>query len=321
MSRRARRPRHPVAEAWHKLGLVFAADGTRPWLHSHASNPFGVWLGADRLRVFFSARDAEQRSHVASLVLDMARGATVSDLSDAPLLSPGDYGTFDDCGCSMGCALEVDGRLRLYYLGWNLRRPSPWLNAIGCAHEDPATGTFVRVAPAPVLDRSAADPYSLSYPSVLREGGRWRMWYGSNLGWGDGPYDMRYVLKHAWSDDGLRWHADGHVALPLAPGETALARPQVLARAGGGYRMWYSRRGTADAPDYRIGMAESDDGLAWTRHDDEAGIGVSAAGWDSEMVCYPFVFSHRGREYMLYNGNGYGRSGFGLAVRGGPARG
>ena len=26
--------------------------------------------------------------------------------------------------------LYVDGRLRLYYLGWNLRRPSPWLNAI-----------------------------------------------------------------------------------------------------------------------------------------------------------------------------------------------
>ena len=310
-----------MAEAWRKLGLLFAADGSRPWLHSHASNPFGTWLDDHRLRVFFSARDADQRSHIGSVVLDMARDGDVSALSDAALLSPGAYGTFDDCGCSMGCALEVDGRLRLYYLGWNLRRPSPWLNAIGCAHEDPATGIFERVAPAPVLDRSAVDPYSLSYPSVLRDGGRWRMWYGSNLGWGDGAYDMRYVIKHAWSEDGLRWHADGHVALPLAAGETALARPQVLPRAGGGYLMWYSRRGGADAPEYRIGLASSDDGLAWTRQDHEAGMDVSASGWDSDMVCYPFAFQHGGRDYMLYNGNGYGRSGFGLAVRERAARG
>src|SRR5690606_18595832 len=95
-----------VAEPWLRLGLVFAADGSRPWLHSHASNPFGVWLDEHRLRVFFSARDPDQRSHIASLVLDMARDAAVSELVEAPLLSPGEYGTFDDSGCSMGCALE-----------------------------------------------------------------------------------------------------------------------------------------------------------------------------------------------------------------------
>ncbi|MFM8395102.1 MAG: hypothetical protein ACKOB4_14370, partial [Acidobacteriota bacterium] len=44
------------------------------------------------------------------------------------------------------------------------------------------------------------------------------------------------------------------------------------------------------------------------------GIDVSAAGWDDEMIEYPFVFEHRGRLFMLYNGNGYGRTGFGLAL-------
>jgi len=32
------------------------------------------------------------------------------------------------------------------------------------------------------------------------------------------------------------------------------------------------------------------------------------------MVEYPFVFDHKGGRYMLYNGNGYGRTGFGIAV-------
>ena len=32
------------------------------------------------------------------------------------------------------------------------------------------------------------------------------------------------------------------------------------------------------------------------------------------MIAYPFVQEHAGRRYMFYNGNGYGKSGFGLAV-------
>ena len=32
------------------------------------------------------------------------------------------------------------------------------------------------------------------------------------------------------------------------------------------------------------------------------------------MVCYPYVFDHAGNRYMLYNGNGYGRTGFGMAI-------
>ena len=39
-----------------------------------------------------------------------------------------------------------------------------------------------------------------------------------------------------------------------------------------------------------------------------------ARGGDSEMIEYPFVFDHDGQRFMLYNGNGYGRSGFGVAV-------
>jgi hypothetical protein len=70
--------------------------------------------------------------------------------------------------------------------------------------------------------------------------------------------------------------------------------------------MWYSYRGK----NYRIGYAESDDGLNWKRKDEDAGIDVS------EMIEYPFVFDHKGGRYMLYNGNGYGKTGIGLAVLG-----
>lgn len=302
------------AIGWRKLGRVFVPDGSVPWMRSHASNPFGARLPDGRLRVFFSSRDDQQRSHVASLVLDPDDGFRVSDLSTAPLLSPGAMGTFDDCGCSMGCAVVDEGRLRLYYLGWNLRRPSPWLNAIGLAIGSIDGDDFGKVSPAPVLDRSRQDPFSLSYPSVLRDGARWRMWYGSSLGWGGGPYDMRYAIKSATSADGIAWRPDGAIVLDLLPGETAIARPQVLALPSGGFGMWFCHRGAGEDRDYRIGYAESTDGTRWTRRH-AAGPDVSTDGWDADMACYPFVFVHGGRQYMLYNGNGYGRTGFGLAVR------
>ncbi len=44
------------------------------------------------------------------------------------------------------------------------------------------------------------------------------------------------------------------------------------------------------------------------------GIDISAESWNLEMIDYPFVFDHKGHRYMLYNGNGYGKTGFGLAL-------
>lgn len=77
--------------------------------------------------------------------------------------------------------------------------------------------------------------------------------------------------------------------------------------------MWYSFRGNRDK--YRIGYAFSEDGFDWhANYENGPVVFKSSDGWDSEMVCYPHVFSHEGTKYMLYNGNGYGKTGIGLAV-------
>ena len=96
--------------------------------------------------------------------------------------------------------------------------------------------------------------------------------------------------------------------------EYALSRPTVIKDGLNDYKMWYSFRAQKEIDTYRIGYSESKDGINWIRKDEEAGIDVSNTGWDSEMICYPYVFDHKGRRYMFYNGNHYGKSGFGLAV-------
>jgi hypothetical protein len=77
--------------------------------------------------------------------------------------------------------------------------------------------------------------------------------------------------------------------------------------------MWFSyRSGTGQS--YRIGHAIRSVEGQWELALNSFAMDVSSEGWDSDMVEYPFVFEHKGKIYMLYNGNGYGKTGFGLAV-------
>ena len=105
---------------------------------------------------------------------------------------------------------------------------------------------------------------------------------------------------------GPAWHRV--YRLPVA-GRYAFGRPCVIKDADR-YRMWYSHRGDS----YRMGYAESRDGIVWSREDARCVLDVSPdQGWDAEMVTYPVVADVGGERFMLYNGNGYGRTGIGLA--------
>ena len=76
--------------------------------------------------------------------------------------------------------------------------------------------------------------------------------------------------------------------------------------------MWFTFRGGSTT--YRIGSAESTDGITWQRDVAPLGIDVSPDGWDSGMICYTHPLMHNGRLYALCNGNNYGATGIGLAV-------
>ena len=302
---------------WHKLGKIFCGQGQYQWMQSHAANPIAQPLDNSLVRIYFNTRDRENRSHIGWAVIDINQPTKILDLSRLPALSPAEPGCFDDSGVSIGCLVALNGQTALYYVGWNLGKLSPWRNAIGLAFqtENPQTGQieFARYAPGPIMDRDPVDAYNLSYPWVLHDGTRLRMWYGSNLT--PTPADLLHVphvFRHAASADGIHWARDHHTCLggPLS-GDCAFTRPCVIFE-NGIYKMWYCHRGQF----YQIGYAESPDGLNWHRLDDQAGIAPSPdpTAWDHESLAYASIFDHNGQRFMLYNGKNYGATGFGLAV-------
>lgn len=300
---------------WNKIKHIFCAKGEFSWMQTHAANPFAISLSDSIFRIFFTVRDEHMRSFITYGDFDALQDFKLISLSPNPVLEPGELGLFDDSGVAVGYLLMLDGKLVMYYLGWNLKVTVPWLNTIGRAIWSEEENRFIKCGKAPMMDRSEEDPFSISYPSILYENNRYRMWYGSNLGWGRSQESMKHVFKYAESADGIHWKRSNQIVLDLIhPGEYALSKPFVLKEEHNPYKMWYSYRANGNITSYRIGYAESLDGIKWLRKDDQAGIDVSKDGWDSEMISYPFVFRYKGKLMMLYNGNGYARTGFGLAI-------
>lgn len=296
---------------WMRLGMVFIPDGNQAWARSHAALPVPAQIGPDTFRFFFSTRDESKRSHVGWVDADLSGPPRILRRGSEPTLAPGEDGTFDDSGIGLGCLTEAEDGVRLYYMGWNLGVRTSWRNAIGLAQARTALDRFERFSSGPILDRSPEDPYTLSYPWVLRRGPEdWWMWYGSNLTPNAPNSSMRHVIKVARSRDGLCWQRNGLTVVGFATAdEYALARPTVT-KVGEVLLMCFACRGER----YTIGSAASTDGINWTRIDEAAGLNPSSEGWDSEMTCYPALFWHAGRLWLAYNGNGYGATGFGLAV-------
>lgn len=302
------------AATWRKRGQVRIDTSAAAWAASHAALPAVDLSSAEEPRLYFSVRDANGRSRIARAGLAIDQAGAHGVIEPAPVLDLGSLGAFDDAGVTSSCVVNAGGRCYLYYTGWSLGVTVPFYLHAGLAVSEDGGRTFTRVSLAPILEGNRIDPYMTASPWVLIEDGVWRMWYVSATGWtaaAAGP-KHNYHVRYAESADGVTWQRTGRVCLDFAtPHEHAFGRPCVVRNADGVYRMWYSVRGAA----YRIGYAESGDGLNWSRRDDRAGIDVSADGWDSEMIEYPVVFDHQARRYMLYNGNGYGRTGMGLAER------
>jgi predicted GH43/DUF377 family glycosyl hydrolase len=302
------------ALAWKKQGLIFTPDPSRAWMRSHAAVPVPLHMDGDRYRVFFSSRDAGNRSHVGYFDIDLADEPRVIGTSPMPVLAPGPLGCYNGDGVYAESAIKVGDEIRLYTIGVTTGHTRPlFYAAIGVAVSTDGGNSFT-TAGTPIMDISPFDPCLVTAPFVLREGDRWRMWYASGIKWAHEPQGLQsyYHIKYAESRDGLDWRRDGRVCVDFADArERCIARLWVV-RDGGRYRGWFSVNDGIRG--YRIGYAESADGLQWTRRDDLAGIAPSDAGWDSEAQAYPAVVRHADRWFMFYNGNAFGRDGIGLAI-------
>lgn len=297
---------------WKKLGRLYAHDPIHPKLLSHAANPLPVRIEEDLYRVFFSSRDESNRSSVGCVDIDLARREVIR-VHPLPAFEHGPKGSFYEGGVSIGNCYEAGGSRYILFMGWQNPEGGHWRGDIGRLLLDPDDSLRLE-SDSPFLASDEVDPLSLSYPWVepVPDGG-FRMWYGSTLTWDAGNGEMVHVIHGANSADGDRWTKEG-LAVPYRIGVAqAFSRPTAATLPDGNRWMWFSYR-SGTGVSYRIGCAKELPDGAWDLRLNETGIEVSPEGWDSEMIEYPFVLRHEKDFYLFYNGNGYGKTGFGIAM-------
>lgn len=299
---------------WKKLGLIFE-PGAFDWMPTHAQNPFPEKLAEGLYRVHFAPRDDHNRARGAYFDFHVKDPSQILNISRRPTIDLGSLGAFDDCGVMPSSIVNYQGKKYMYYTGWTKTVTVPFSFHIGLAISEDQGLTYNRYSDAPVLDRGYYDPYVTGAPYVIYEEDKFRMWYTSGTKWlKDSPNASPkhyYTVKYAESTDGAHWTTSCRLCLDYQEQEYAIARPVVF-RDDDLHYMWFSFRGGKDT--YRIGTATSKDGMTWQREPHKLDIEVSPSGWDSEMICYAHPLQYEGQVFALYNGNGYGRTGIGLAV-------
>lgn len=293
-------------------------------LREYAQSPQAIVFD-DRVRIFFTTRDRDGagmfKSHPAFVDMDLDM-QQVLRVSAKPLVALGERGCFDEHGIFPINPVRIGQQIWAYTTGWTRRKSVATDSGIGLAVSDNGGETFAKYGQGPTLGPSLHEPFLVSDGFVLQHEGCFHMWYIFGKRWiraseGAAP-DRVYKIAHATSEDGLRWSPTGKpVIADCLHADECQALPAVI-RYNGRWLMVFCYRQATDFrsnPErgYRLGVATSKDLVTWVRSDLILTGDSEPVGWDADMQCYPHFVQVGDRLCLLYNGNEFGRYGFGLA--------
>ncbi len=302
---------------WEKMGKICDHNSFDiPWFKKNAMVPLPYVKNDDVLRIFLTMCDAENVGRIGYVDVDMNDFTKIVDYSREPLVDVGDIGHFDDNGLVTSSIYEENGKLYMFYSSYQTCVKIPYMIFTGLAVSTDGGDTFTKLTTeVPLLDRVPGECGTRCCSVVMKDGGKYRMWYTSDCqkGWiqASGRTKPFYDCKYMESDDLMKWPQQGEPAIEFgSDDEHGICSPTVWFEDGV-YKMIYSVRHISKG--YRLGYGESKDGAHFTRMDDKVGITISDHGFDDDMICYADRITIGSETYLFYCGNHYGMDGIGYA--------
>jgi len=314
---------------WIKKGKIF--DTTRQDLPlgctSFAQSPQTLIL-EDRVRVYFSSRKTDPingkfLSHICFVDFDHGFEQILGTNTE-PIIPLGELGCFDEHGIFPISITQHQDRILAYTCGWNRRSSVSVDTSTGLAESHDGGVHFEKIGNGPVLSATLHEPMLVGDSFVRVYQGIWHMWYIFGQRWLPAtaiePPARVYKIAHAVSDDGIHWKKnDGVAILPDALNRDECQALPSVAFFNEKYHMVFCYREATDfrtnpKRGYRLGYAWSTDLEQWHRDDQFVDLAAVENDWDFEMQCYPHFFVLNNQLHLLYNGNQFGKNGFGLAI-------
>ena len=312
---------------WKKLGKIF-----NPTEHTLTNNCFEFAQSPQALvfdnfvRIYFSTREKDAKgkylSHISFVDMDK-KFKQVLNVSSKTVIPLGELGCFDEHGIFPISIFKNDNQLLAYTTGWNRKVSVSADASIGLAVSNDNGLTFEKTGNGPILTSSLNEPFLVGDAFVAVFEKTYHMWYIYGSKWisdsKESDPQRVYKIVHATSADGIAWEKEGkHIISDKLDENECQALPTIIKQKNKYHMFFCYRHATGFRKNkergYRIGYAYSTDLQTWTRDDANAGIDVSEGEWDSDMMCYPNIFACDENIYLLYNGNEFGRLGFGIAI-------
>lgn len=301
--------------SWIKKGFIFNADHLESWAIKGAMIPTPYDLNDKIVRIYLTFLDSSGIGRCGFVDLDKNNLTKIKGYSKEPLFDIGVDGTFDENG-ALTCSVteSKSGKLYFYYAGFELGTKIRYRLLTGLTIMDKEL-KLIKKHPTPVLERTPTELFFRCGPFCIYDTkiDMYKMWYVAGSDWIsiENKKMPVYEIKYLESKDGISWPDEGEVCIRIEnENEHGFGRPYVI-QHDSLYKMFYSIR--IKHFGYRLGYAESYDGIKWDRKDHLMNLDVSKEGWDSDMLAYSSVIEINKKLVMFYNGNGFGKTGFGYA--------
>lgn len=300
---------------WIKKGFIYKPNNEQKWWASNAMAPTPILFDDDTIRVYVGAWDKSGISRISYIDVDRDNPSIVKKVANKFVLDIGNDGCFDDNGVFPAHAYKhPDGRVFLYYTGFQKLDKIAFSNFSGLAISYDNGKTFERVSQAPVMDRADEGLYTRAGTSAIYEDGIFKCCYSVGSSWYNiaGKNRPVYEVNYIESQNGIDFPKKGTTVVKVdLDREHGLGRPQIV-KLLGQTMVFYTRR-TLDFK-YFIGCAVKREN-EWIRCDNWLEtIKHGASGeFDDQMIYFPAVIDTGSKIFLFYVGNGYGKGGFGYA--------
>ena len=259
---------------WYRRGLIFNFEQYNDYFYQSAMLPIPKVCG-NFIRFYIAGQDINGVGRPTFIDCNINNFHDILYVNKYPLLDIGFPGTFDQDGCVPLSLVELpDGKIFLYYVGFELGTRARYRMLTGLAVSEDGI-SFKKYGDVPILERCDGESLFRCGPYVIHENGLFRMWYVAGDSWSNfsGKDVPNYKIRYMESKDGIHWGSQSIICIDVEHyNEHGFGRPFVF-RHDGIYKMIYSIR--INGVGYRLGYAESKDGISWNRMDDKMNFDVA----------------------------------------------
>ena len=285
------------------------------WFAKNIMVPLPFKLNEEVLRLYVTFCDDDNVGRVGFVDVNIEDPTTILGVSEKPVIDIGPPGSFTDSGIVTSSLLNLDGVTLLYYSGYQRCTNVPYMVFSGVAQSVDGGLSFQNLSNTPILDRIENETMIRSSVSVLPRQKGYRIFYSSesSRGWvSQGEKKLpTYDLKYLDVESPTKFeHKSGNVCLGLESDDEIGISKIAFLKNDESTDMIFALRSLSKG--YSFGLARAHDGLTFARKGSDIGFGVSAYGWDSQMVTFPSIFRNNGRTFLFYCGNNYGAGGLGF---------